>query len=86
MPRSVRDEEDKGIVILQLDIDSAGAVPEDGICFRSVFAREALLEKALRSVREAGPFSPLPPDFQKPFMTTRFAFLYNLPKQPPGCR
>jgi len=52
MPRSVRGEEDKGIVILQLEIDSEGAVPKDGIRFHSVFASEALLEKALRSVRE----------------------------------
>lgn len=86
MPRAVRQSEDKGLVVLQFKIEAQGTVPEDGLRFRTVFADDSLMEKALRSVREAGPFPPFPPDFQKPFVGLRFFFLYNLPRQPPGCR
>jgi len=86
MPRAVREEEQKGIVVLQFKIEQQGTVPEDDIRFRTVFADDALMEKALKAVRDAGPFPPFPPDFQEPFVTSGFFFLYNLPQHPPGCR
>ncbi len=86
MPRSVREEEQKGMVMLQFKIEQQGTVPEDDIRFRTVFADDALMEKALKAVRDGGPFPPFPPDFQKPFVTLGFFFLYNLPQHPPGCR
>jgi hypothetical protein len=86
MPRSVRDSENKGLVQLHLKIEADGTVPEDGLRFRTVFADDSLMEKALRAVRDAGPFPPFPPDFQKPFIDERILFLYNLPRHPPGCQ
>jgi hypothetical protein len=86
MPRAVRELEDKGLVLVQFRIEAEGTIPEDGLRFRTVFADDSLMEKALRAVRDAGPFPPFPPDFQKPFIISRFFFLYNLPAHPPGCR
>ena len=86
MPRSVRDSEKKGLVLLQFKIEPQGTIPEDGVRFRTVFAADSLMEKALQAVRDAGPFSPFPPDFQKPFISFRFSFRYNLPPHPPGCQ
>jgi hypothetical protein len=86
MPGAVRTEEAKGLVQLHLKIEADGTIPEDGLRFRTVFADDSLMEKALRAVRDAGPFPPFPPDFQKPFIDEKFLFLYNLPRHPPGCR
>jgi hypothetical protein len=86
MPGAVRTEEAKGLVQLHLKIEADGTIPEDGLRFRTVFADDSLMEKAVRAVRDAGPFPPFPPDFQKPFIDEKFLFLYNLPRHPPGCR
>jgi len=86
MPRAVRGEESKGLVLLQFKIESQGTVPEDDIRFQTVFADDARVGNALRAVRDSGPFPAFPPDFQEPFVRVRFFFLYNLPRQPPGCR
>jgi len=86
MPSAVRTLEAKGLVLVQFRIEAAGTIPEDGLHFRTVFADDSLMEKALTAVRDAGPFPPFPPDFQKPFIDLRFSFMYNLPPHPPGCR
>jgi TonB family protein len=85
MPRAAREGE-RGFIRLQVTIQADGSIPEDSLHFRTVFADDSLMEKALTAVREAGPFPPFPPDFQKTFLTSGFVFLYNLPRQPPGCR
>jgi hypothetical protein len=86
MPRAVRDLEDKGLVRVEFKLEAAGTVAEDGLRFRTVFADDVLMEKALRAVRDAGPFPAFPSDFQEPFINLRVLFLYNLPAHPPGCR
>jgi hypothetical protein len=86
MLRSVRDLEQKGLVLVQFRIEAEGTIPEDGLRFRTVFADDSLMEKSLQAVRDAGPFPAFPQDFQKPFIDLRFSFLYNLPAHPPGCR
>ena len=86
MPGGVRGGDDQGVVTLQYKIDADGTLPEDSLVFRMVFANESLMEKALASVRDASPFPPFPAGFNKPFVDGRFTFLYNLPRQPPGCR
>lgn len=86
MPSGVRGGEDQGLVMLQFHIDTDGTVPEDSFLFRTVFASELLMEKALSSVRDSSPFPTLPADFNKPFYGGGITFLYNLPKHPPGCR
>jgi hypothetical protein len=86
MPGAVRTEEAKGLVQLHLKIEADGTIPEDGLRFRTVFADDSLMEKALRAVRDAGPFPSFPPDFQKPFIDEKILFLYNLPRHPPGCQ
>jgi len=86
MPGAVRTQEAKGLVQLHLKIEADGTIREDGLRFRTVFADDSLMEKALRAVRDAGPFPPFPPDFQKPFIDERILFLYNLPRHPPGCQ
>jgi hypothetical protein len=85
MPGAVRAEEAKGLVQVHLKIEADGTIPEDGLRFRAVFADDSLMEKALRAVRDAGPFPPFPPDFRKPFIDEKILFLYNLPRHPPGC-
>jgi hypothetical protein len=85
MARAAREGE-KGLIHLQFTIQADGSVPEDSLRFRTLFADDSLMEKALAAVREAGPFPPFPPDFQKPLVTSAFYFMYNLPRQPPGCR
>lgn len=85
MPVEARSGEE-GLALLQFNVDSDGTVPEDGLVFRIVFANNSLMEKALSAVRDASPFPPIPPDFRKPFLTRRIVFLYNLPRQPPGCQ
>jgi hypothetical protein len=86
MPSAVRGGDDRGMVILQFKIDSDGTIPEDSLRFRTVFADDLLMGKALSAVRDASPFPPFPPDAQKPFLEMRIYFMYNLPPQPPGCR
>jgi len=86
MPSAVRTLEAKGLVLVQFRIEAEGTIPEDGLRFRTVFADDSLMEKGLRAVRDAGPFPPFPPDFQKPFVNLRLLFTYNLPPHPPGCR
>jgi hypothetical protein len=86
MPRAVREEESKGLVLLQFKIESQGTVPEDDIRFQTVFADDARVGNALRAVRDSGPFPAFPPDFQEPFVRLRFFFLYNLPQHPSGCK
>lgn len=85
MPAEARSGEE-GLALLQFKVDSDGTVPEDGLVFRIVFANNSLMEKALSAVRDASPFPPIPPDFREPFLKRQIIFLYNLPRQPPGCQ
>ena len=85
MPRSMR-ESDTGFVALRVKLDHDGTIREDGIGFHEVFATDALVEKSVSAVRDAGPFPPLPQSVDKPVAEIALEFLYNLPPKPPsGC-
>jgi hypothetical protein len=86
MPRPMRTE-DTGVVVLIVKVQRDGTIGEDGIGFQTVFASEALVEKAISAVRDAGSFPPVPEAFDKPFMEIRIVFLCNLRPDPgAGCR
>jgi hypothetical protein len=85
MPRSTRTEDTGGVVLI-VKVQRDGTIGEDGIGFQTVFASEALVEKAISAVRDAGSFPPAPEAFDKPFMDIRLVFLYNLRPVPgAGC-
>ena len=65
MPREVREGE-RGLVRIKFNILSDGTMPEDDILVEREFASETLLEKALSSLRQSGPFPPFPAGFFSP--------------------
>jgi len=86
MPGSVRDGQ-TGMLRLKLKIQSDGTLRDDDVELVTVFATEALVEKAVAAVRDAGSLPPIPPSAGKPTLDFRLAFLYNLPREARiGCR
>jgi hypothetical protein len=86
MPGTVKAGEDMGFLTYQVAIKPDGSIDDDETHLTQIFASNKLMETARRAVREAAPFRPLPSFYEKPELTVRFSFLYNLkPETAPGC-
>jgi hypothetical protein len=85
MPGTVKEGE-TGFLTYSIGIRQDGTIDDDETYLTQIFASNKLVETARRAVREAAPFRPLPSFFEKPELTARFSFFYNLkPQTAPGC-
>jgi len=86
MPGTVKTGDDMGFLTYQIAIKQDGTLDEDESYLTQIFASNKLVETARRAVRESAPFKPLPSFFDKPELSVRYSFLYNLkPETAPGC-
>ena len=86
IPGTVKTGEDMGFLTYQLAIKPDGTIDEDESYLTQIFASNKLVETARRAVRESAPFRPLPSFFDKPELSVRYSFLYNMkPETLPGC-
>jgi hypothetical protein len=86
LPSDVKYGEEKGLVTVKLRLKADGTEDEDETSVMEIFGASKLMDTALRSLREAGPFQAFPPDAGKPYLDFRYTFVYNLSLQsPPGC-
>jgi hypothetical protein len=75
----------KGLVVVKFKIEGDGSLPADDIAVVKEFADETLLEKSLATVRQSGPFPPLPASLGKPEIELSYTFAYSMPLHPEGC-